>query len=59
MQDVLSKPIQGWNIQDTTPEGYYRQRNLVIPVFGLKDYLWPLKYNDLIVNPNLVQNPYW
>jgi len=59
MQDVLSKPLQGWNIQDTTPEGYYRQRNLVIPVFGLKDYLWPLKYNDLIVNPNLVQNPYW
>ncbi len=59
MQDVLSKPLQGWNIQDSTPEGYYRQRNLVIPVFGLKDYLWPLKYNDLIVNPNLVQNPYW
>jgi hypothetical protein len=59
IQDVLSKPLQGWNIQDATPEGYYRQRNLVIPSFGLKDYLWPIKYNDLIVNPNLVQNPYW
>ncbi|RDC55935.1 RagB/SusD family nutrient uptake outer membrane protein [Pedobacter chinensis] len=59
IQDVLSKPLQGWNIQDTTPEGYYRQRNLVVPSFGLKDYLWPIKYNDLIINPNLVQNPYW
>lgn len=59
MQDVMSKPMQGWNIQDATPEGYYRQRNLVVPSFGLKDYLWPIKNNDLIVNPNLVQNPYW
>ena len=59
IQDVLGKPLQGWNIQDPTPEGYYRQRNLVVPAFGLKDYLWPIKYNDLIINPNLVQNPYW
>lgn len=59
IQDVLSKPLQGWNIQETSPEGYYRQRNLVVPSFGLKDYLWPIKYDDLIINPNLVQNPYW
>lgn len=59
MQQVLSTPLQGWNIQETDPVGYYRQRTMVVPVFGLKDYLWPIKYDDLIVNPNLVQNPYW
>lgn len=59
MQQVMSSPIQGWSIQDTEPAGYYRPRTLVVPVFGLKDYLWPIKYDDLIVNPNLVQNPYW
>jgi hypothetical protein len=59
MQQVLSTPLQGWSIQEGTPEGYYRQRTLVVPVFGLKDYLWPIKYDDLIINPNLVQNPYW
>lgn len=59
MQQVMSSPIQGWSIQDTEPAGYYRPRTLVVPVFGLKDYLWPIKYDDLIINPNLVQNPYW
>ena len=59
MQQVLSTPLQGWNIQEADPVGYYRPRSLVVPVFGLKDYLWPIKYDDLIINPNLVQNPYW
>jgi hypothetical protein len=59
MQQVLSTPLQGWSIQEATPEAYYRQRTMVVPVFGLKDYLWPIKYDDLIINPNLVQNPYW
>ena len=59
MQQVLSTPLQGWSIQEASAEGYYRQRTMAIPVFGLKDYLWPIKYDDLIVNPNLVQNPYW
>jgi len=59
MQQVMSNPLQGWSIQEASAEGYYRQRTMAIPVFGLKDYLWPIKYDDLIVNPNLVQNPYW
>lgn len=59
MQQVLSAPLQGWSIQETDPVGYYRQRNLAVPVFGLKDYLWPIKNDGLIINPNLVQNPYW
>lgn len=59
MQQVLGTPLQGWSIQDTEPVGYYRPRNLVIPVFGLKDYLWPIKFDNLVINPNLVQNPYW
>ncbi|MCD0490474.1 RagB/SusD family nutrient uptake outer membrane protein [Pedobacter sp. MC2016-14] len=59
MQQVLSTPLQGWNISEESAVGYYRQRNLAIPVFGLKDYLWPIKYDELIINPNLVQNPYW
>ncbi|WP_295120732.1 RagB/SusD family nutrient uptake outer membrane protein [uncultured Chitinophaga sp.] len=59
MQQALSSPIQGWDIQQSDPVGYYRPRTLVVPVFGLKDYLWPVKYDALIINPNLVQNPYW
>lgn len=59
LQAVLSSPIQGWSINNADAINYYRPTTQFIPVFGLKDYLWPIKSYDLVVNPNLVQNPYW
>ncbi|BAU54095.1 RagB/SusD family nutrient uptake outer membrane protein [Mucilaginibacter gotjawali] len=59
MQGVLSTPQQGWNIYQADPGNYYTPRTVVIPVFGLQNYLWPIKDNDLIIDNNLVQNPYW
>ncbi|MBB6270651.1 hypothetical protein HDF26_001078 [Pedobacter cryoconitis] len=59
LQSVLSVPLQGWSIYDSESVNYYRPTTQFIPVFGLKDYLWPIKSYDLVVNPNLVQNPYW
>ncbi|HTD93420.1 MAG TPA: RagB/SusD family nutrient uptake outer membrane protein [Chitinophagaceae bacterium] len=59
LQGVLSNPMQGWSIYETEAVNYYRPRTLIVPVFGLRDYLWPIKNDALIVNPNLVQNPYW
>jgi len=59
LQSVLSVPMQGWSIYDAEAVNYYRPTTQFIPVFGLKDYLWPIRSYDLVVNPNLVQNPYW
>ncbi len=59
LQAVLSSPIQGWSINNADAINYYRPTTQFIPVFGLKDYLWPIRSSDLVVNPNLVQNPYW
>ncbi|MFZ4862923.1 RagB/SusD family nutrient uptake outer membrane protein [Sphingobacterium sp. Mn56C] len=59
MQSVLSEPFQGWSIYQAQAENYYRPVTQFVPVFGLKDYLWPIRSYDLIQNPNLVQNPYW
>jgi hypothetical protein len=59
MQEVLSKPLQGWTIYQKEAANYYRPQTVLTPVFGLKNYLWPIKANNLVVNPNLVQNPYW
>lgn len=59
LQTVLSVPLQGWSIYDSEAVNYYRPVTQFIPVFGLRDYLWPIKSNSLVVNPNLVQNPYW
>jgi hypothetical protein len=59
LQSVLSVPMQGWNVYENLPANYYQPRTLFISVFGLRNYLWPIKDNSLIVNGNLVQNPYW
>jgi hypothetical protein len=59
LQSVLTVPVQGWSINNAEAVNYYRPSTQFIPVFGIKDYLWPIKSNDLVINPNLVQNPYW
>ncbi len=59
LQQVLSVPLLGWNIYQAEASNYYQQQIQLLPVFRLRDYLWPIKANNLIINPNLVQNPYW
>ncbi|GAA3986701.1 RagB/SusD family nutrient uptake outer membrane protein [Mucilaginibacter dorajii] len=57
---VLSAPIYGWDILQSTPEDYNRKVLLYNPQFvAPRDYFWPIKEYNLQVNPNLVQNSGW
>ena len=55
----LNKPITGWDVNASKAEDYYRETILFNQVFEFKDYLWPIRDYDIIVNKNLVQNPGW
>ncbi len=55
----LNKPITGWDLDQATAEGYYRERLVFNQSFRLRDYLWPLNENTILANPALVQNPGW
>lgn len=57
--DELNKPITGWDIEQQTPQGYYRERVLHQQTFATKDYLWPIAETELLANRNTVQNPGW
>ena len=59
LQTVLSAPLKGWSVYEEQAINYYRAKNVEIPVFGTRDYLWPVSTNSLVVNNNLVQNPAW
>ena len=59
LQGEMARPLQGWNVYEPDPINYYRARTLLTPVFGLRNYLWPIKQRELLANPNLVQNPGW
>ncbi|MDR2562612.1 MAG: RagB/SusD family nutrient uptake outer membrane protein [Prevotellaceae bacterium] len=55
----LSKPIQGWSIDQETTAGFYQVRNIFYRQFYKKDYLWPIKEYNRIVNPQLIQTQGW
>jgi len=55
----MNKTIYGWNVEGDTEGDYYRPIPLGDIKFSTKDYLWPLRKTDILVNRNLVQNPYW
>jgi len=57
-EDILSQPIQGWNINGPGLE-FYQVVNIWQADFETKDYFWPIKETEIINNPNLVQNPGW
>ncbi len=59
IQNVLSKPLQGWSITQTTTDDYYRPVTVAVPFFGVKDYLWPISTNEIVNNEKLVQAPFW
>jgi hypothetical protein len=58
-RETLSQPIQGWNYTGKDEENYYQVRVLFNPSFKRRDYLWPIKESEIIVNNNLLQNPDW
>lgn len=55
----LNMPVTGWDVDQETAKAYYREKILFFQTFSLKDYFWPLRERDLIINKNLVQNPGW
>ena len=55
----LNKPITGWDVDQSEAVDYYRERVLFNQKFELKDYFWPIREHDLIVNKNLIQNVGW
>ncbi len=58
-EQVMNQPIKGWDILQKNPVFYYQPVLLFGQTFSKKDYFWPIKEEDLIVNKNLVQNPGW
>ena len=58
-KSYLSKPIRGWNVLKEDAREYYRVNTLFNQSFTVRDYLWPIKENETVLNPNLIQNPGW
>ena len=65
--EVCNGSIEGWYMQVTTNSGtdeevnreMYTPQHLTTYTFSDRDYFWPIKINDISINPKLVQNLGW
>lgn len=58
-QQVLSQPVEVWNREQKTAEGYYRPTLLFQRDFKKRDYFVPIREYELQRNKNLLQSPGW
>ncbi len=57
-KEFMNKPIKGWSVNERGLD-FYNITTIYSPKFDFKDYLWPVKEDEIIKNPNLIQNPGW
>ncbi|MEC3878962.1 RagB/SusD family nutrient uptake outer membrane protein [Parapedobacter sp. 10938] len=58
-QELWNEPITGWDRLQEVAELYYRPRLLFQQKFNVRDYFWPIRESELLINKGLVQSPGW
>ncbi|WP_298239016.1 RagB/SusD family nutrient uptake outer membrane protein [uncultured Algibacter sp.] len=59
-ENNLIRPLRGWNYLGTTAEEYYESpRVLGTADYTFKDNLWPIDTEEILSNPNTLQNGGW
>lgn len=58
--ESINQAITGWSVYQDKTADYYRVRTIYTQNFvSPRDYLWPIRTEDIRINPSLVQNPGW
>lgn len=58
--EVLNSQVAGWDIEQVDAINYYRKKSLFnLKFVAPRDYFWPIKENNIVVNRKLVQNVGW
>ena len=58
-KQYLNGPIRGWSVLKDNAKEYYRINTLHSQSYNLRDYFWPIRENETVLNPSLIQNPGW
>ncbi|TCS90270.1 putative outer membrane starch-binding protein [Anseongella ginsenosidimutans] len=58
--DAFNGPVLGWDVEKADAESYYRPRVLFKQTFRApRDYFWPIREQNTVVNRKLVQSLGW
>jgi hypothetical protein len=55
----FSTPVMGWDHTGEDADKFFIVKVKQPRRFLVRDYLWPIRFNDLEINSNLIQNPGW
>ncbi|MDR3245701.1 MAG: RagB/SusD family nutrient uptake outer membrane protein [Prevotellaceae bacterium] len=55
----FSSTIMGWNYEGYNARTFFILKPIQSRRFLLRDYLWPIQYDEINKNSNLIQNPGW
>lgn len=56
----LPREVKGWYIQGETAQEFYKVTTIFLrSKYSSKDYLWPLRLETILKDPNLIQNLGW
>jgi len=58
--EYFSTPVKGWSVDEETQSNFYNVIDVGLRSFNSpRDYFHPISFNEININPNLVQNPGW
>ena len=58
--EYFSTPVKGWSVNEETQSNFYNVIDVGLRSFNSpRDYFHPISFNEININPNLVQNPGW
>jgi hypothetical protein len=58
-QDVMSQPIEGMVIIKSGAVNNYNAIDVLQPKFDVRQYFYPIPFDEVMKNSNMVQNPGW
>ena len=58
--EYFSTSVKGWSVDEDDQSDFYNVIDVGLRAFNSpRDYLHPISFNELNINPNLVQSPGW
>lgn len=58
-EDVFSEPLKGLEIRSSEGSQTFELVDVLTTTFATRQYLYPISYDEVVKNDNMVQNPNW
>ena len=58
-EEIFKNPLEGLEIRVKGNTTSFNEVDVLSTTFDVKRYLYPIPYNEVVKNDNMIQNPKW